>query len=172
MTLRRAALALALTGAALALPREAVAFDVKVGGEHLRLDLTESMFLSAHLDNDGNPNGDKSDENYGEIINRLNAQLAWRRFLFSIRFDTGLWFHTPSQELLDTQKYASDRFLGPGFIARRGPAPMGVRILVSIGPSGLAHTSLPSARLSAMTTLCEPRAPCRSTRSATTAIEP
>ncbi len=38
----------------------------------------------------------------------------------------------------------------------RGPAPRAVRIRVSIGPSVFDHTSLPSARLSAMTTLVEP----------------
>lgn len=76
----------------LCLPRSARAFDFTVRGERLRLDLTESMFLSAHLDNG---NSDPTDDNYGELLNRLNAQLAWKRLLFSVRFDSGAWVLTP-----------------------------------------------------------------------------
>ena len=79
--------------------RPARAIDFHLGTQPLRLDLTESMYLSAHLDN-GTP--DPTDKNYGELINRLNAQLAWRKFLFSVRFDSGAWVHSPSDHIDDT----------------------------------------------------------------------
>jgi len=84
--------ALALAAAALAFPSSARALDFRIKGEALRLDLTESMYLAAHLD-DGS--SDVTTLNYGELLNRLYAQLAWRHFLFSVRFDSGAWFHTP-----------------------------------------------------------------------------
>ena len=83
----RIVIASALLGAA-----PARAFDFKVGNQPLRLDLTESLYASYHGDN-GTP--DPTDKNYGEVLNRLNAQLAWSRFLFQIRFDSGAWMHTP-----------------------------------------------------------------------------
>lgn len=135
MRLHRAAFLVALVGGALVSPAPAHALDFKVGKEQLRLDLTESMFLSWHLDNGNGKltpnsplacNGDCSDDNYGELINRLNAQLAWRRFLFSIRFDTGAWVNSPPLNLLKLQRDASKRYLSPGVVADRGPVPMGV----------------------------------------------
>ena len=78
------------------------AADFKINKEPLRLDLTESMYLSAHLD-DGNP--DPTTKNYGEMVNRLTAQLAWRKFLFSVRFDSGAWLHTP--QIGDHSPYVS-----------------------------------------------------------------
>src|SRR4051794_17234961 len=88
--------------ALLLVPSLARAIDFKIGKEPLRLDLTESMLLAAHLD-DGN---DKPDtKNYGELLNRLNAQLTWRKFVFQVRFDSGAWVHTP--EVGDHSPYVS-----------------------------------------------------------------
>lgn len=127
---------LGLTGALLC-ARPAAALDFKVGGESLRLDITESMWLAWHADN-GNSvlrpgpacppgsrtpacnTGDVTDDNYGEVLNRLNAQLAWRRFLLSARFDSGYWFNTPSAEVLRSQAAADRRFVKPDFTAYRG----------------------------------------------------
>jgi hypothetical protein len=91
MRRRASLLALALVLGPAAVAR---AFDFRLGGQPLRLDLTESMYLAAHLD-DGTP--DPTTKNYGELLNRVNAQLAWNRFLFSVRFDSGAWVHTPGE---------------------------------------------------------------------------
>src|SRR5436309_2800678 len=92
MLRRRAVALVALLGLA---PTPARALDFKVKNENLRLDITESLFLAAHLDN-GTP--DVTQINYGELLNRANVQLAWRRFLFSVRFDSGAWVNTPSDK--------------------------------------------------------------------------
>ncbi len=69
----------------------AVEFHVK--GEPLRLDITETLFLNYH----GDPgNGDPSTAYYGEMISKLNLQLAWRKWLFGLRLDSAAYVHTPS----------------------------------------------------------------------------
>lgn len=71
-------------------PARALEFDV--GGEPLRLDLTESLYLNAHLDPG---NGNPSWANYGEFINRLNAQLSYGRWRLGLRLDSTLFVDTP-----------------------------------------------------------------------------
>jgi hypothetical protein len=119
----RAPLVCALLGATLGLYGEAHALDFKVGQERLRLDITESMLLAYH---GNNGNADKTDDNYGELINKLNVQLAWKRFLFSVRFDSGAWVDSPSPDELSKQKDGDDRFR-PGNDTRpsRGALPLG-----------------------------------------------
>ncbi|MSP62394.1 MAG: hypothetical protein EXR72_19080 [Myxococcales bacterium] len=71
----------------------ASAVEFKIGGQPLRLDVTESLFLNAHLDPG---NGEPSQANYGELLSRLNVQLAWRRFLVGLRYDLAAYVHTPA----------------------------------------------------------------------------
>lgn len=74
------------------LPSIAGAVELKLGSQPLRLDITESLYLNAHLDPG---NGDPTAANYGELLSRLNVQLAWWRVLFGFRIDSAFWAHTP-----------------------------------------------------------------------------
>lgn len=68
------------------------ALEVNVGGESLRLDLTESLFLNAHLDPG---NGNPSRAYYGELVNRLNVQASLRRWRLGLRLDSNLFVDAP-----------------------------------------------------------------------------
>jgi hypothetical protein len=87
------------------LPIDARAVEFKVFNQPLRLDITESLYLNAHLDpGDGDPTG----ANYGELFSRLNVQLAWKRLLFGFRIDSAMWVHTPQPgDHVDSQACAS-----------------------------------------------------------------
>ncbi len=104
--LRRGALLVALLAAA---PASALEFHILKEG--LRLDITESLFSSYHgdlgglvvtrelngMDAAGNPIYRNLPENhFYDILNKLNATLAWRRFRLATRFDTGVFFDTPN----------------------------------------------------------------------------
>lgn len=86
----RFSLGLGLVLGCLALP--AGAMEARLFGEPLRLDLTESLYLNAHLDPG---NGDPSSAYYGEVISKLNVQAAWRAWLLSTRLDSSGYVSAP-----------------------------------------------------------------------------
>jgi hypothetical protein len=80
--------------------RRADAKDVgKVGGDPVRVDITETSYLNYHVDNRNDPNAydvDKRlDDNYGEWLNRFNVTAAWKDWQAGLRFDTATYFHRP-----------------------------------------------------------------------------
>ena len=84
-------LAPALLLSCLISPR-ARALEATLLGEPLRLDVTESAFLSWR----GDPgNGDASSANYGETVSRLNLQGTFRQWLFAARLDSSAYFDAP-----------------------------------------------------------------------------
>ena len=98
---RVASLATIATIGALALcAPDARAIELHIKTEGLRLDLTESLFASYHGDLGGlvveHDSGGKPlpEARFFDILNRLNATLAWRRFRLATRFDTALFFDT------------------------------------------------------------------------------
>ncbi|HEY3351982.1 MAG TPA: hypothetical protein VGQ83_01915 [Polyangia bacterium] len=95
MTARPGRRVLAVVAALLlcAAARPAVAVDLSLRDEPLRLDVTETLLFSWHLDN---MNRTYADDRYGEVQSRLNLALAYRRWLFSVRVDTSGYFNTPS----------------------------------------------------------------------------
>ena len=121
MKLLRTSIAVAALLSAVGAPEDAHAIDFKIKGEPLRLDLTESMFLSAHLD-DGT--ADPTTKNYGELVNRLNAQLAWRQWLLAVRFDSGAWVHTPGPGTRSPYHDDAQHTCQPGAAALPGKTPM------------------------------------------------
>lgn len=78
--------------AAMLVGQQAAGVEVDVAGEPLRLSFTESLYLNAHLDPG---NGNPSWANYGELVNRLNAQASWRRWRLGLRLDSTLFVDTP-----------------------------------------------------------------------------
>lgn len=84
--------ALPLLLVAVALAGRARAIEARLLGEPLRLDFTESLYVSWR----GDPgNGDASSAYYGEGFNRLNASAAWRDWLFSTRLDSSGYVSAP-----------------------------------------------------------------------------
>jgi len=70
----------------------ASARDFDVGGEPLRLDLTESLYLNWH----GDPgNGQPVYADFGELFSRFNVQLARGGWLFSTRLDSAAYASVP-----------------------------------------------------------------------------
>jgi len=109
--LRRPLVALAaLTTVALARP--AAAFDwkqlgfgqgveVKLLGQPLRIDITESLYgvyhgdlgyLVVEHDNSGRP---QPENHFYDVTSRLNVDVTWKRWRLFTRFDTGVYFGTP-----------------------------------------------------------------------------
>lgn len=67
--------------------------------EPLTLDVTNTAIFDYHFDNRNeaaNPSvarpGPLLDDNYGDFIDRLNAQLGWSNWTFGVRLDTALFF--------------------------------------------------------------------------------
>ena len=69
------------------------AVDFRVGKQPFRLDLTESLYLSYRTDPG---NGRAWTGNYGELVSRLNVQLAWRSLVLGLRLDSAAWFDIPA----------------------------------------------------------------------------
>ena len=61
------------------------AVDFRVGKQPFRLDLTESLYLSYRTDPG---NGRAWTGNDGELVSRLNVQLAWRNLVLGLRLDS------------------------------------------------------------------------------------
>lgn len=93
----------------LLLQAQAHAFEFRAGKQAFRLDFTESMFLSYHGDTGS---ADPTEKNYGELLNRLNWQLTWRRLVLGVRLDTAAYVHTPE---------AGDRTSNPACPDPRAP---------------------------------------------------
>ncbi len=100
--LRSAALACSAGGAVLLASFTARAIDLTLLDKPLHLDITESLYVNAHLDPG---TGDASSANYGEYINRLNVQVAWNHFILGVRLDSDAYDPQPKpgSELIDAQ---------------------------------------------------------------------
>ena len=88
-------------GIALA-PAQAGALELKLLGEPLRLDITESLFTSYHGDlgylKSEEDRFNRKTDNYAfwDLLNRLNVDLAWGHWRLATRFDIAVYFGTPS----------------------------------------------------------------------------
>ncbi len=113
--MRRVAAALLLVAGLLAAPR-AHAIDLRLFGEPLRLDVTESLQLGWR----GDPgNGDASSAYYGEGYSRLNLQAAWRDWLFAVRLDSSGYVSAPEVGETLAKPNAAPGAIAPPVIARR-----------------------------------------------------
>ncbi len=65
----------------------------KVDHAPIRLDVTETALGNWHGNNLNKFK--RVDDNYGELINRLNVLLAWKSFQFGIRLDTAVYANAP-----------------------------------------------------------------------------
>ena len=78
-----------------ALPARAVE-TAPVGGEPVRIDVTEATSVIQNVDNRNTRPGDYStriDDNWGFWYNRLNTQASWKNFQAGLRLDSA-WFYT------------------------------------------------------------------------------
>ncbi len=86
--------------ASLACAPAAHALDTEVAGSPLHLGLTEYALAAWHVDN-GNiapptsASWDPTANNYGDWINRLQVDAAWRELSFMLRLDSGLFLNPP-----------------------------------------------------------------------------
>ena len=84
------------------------AIELKLLGEPLRLDITESLWAAYHGDLGGlivehdaappgvmGPGEAHPENHFYDVLNRLNVDLAWRKYRLATRFDTSLYFDTP-----------------------------------------------------------------------------
>src|SRR5207237_6274522 len=89
----------------------AEAIEVKLLGQPLRIDITESLFAAYHgdlgglvIEHDAPPPGSPlgtlgtahPESHFYYVLNRLNLDLAWKRFRFATRWDTGVYLDTPA----------------------------------------------------------------------------
>ncbi len=84
------------------------AIELKLLGEPLRLDITESAWAEYHGDLGGlvvehdapapgvpGPGTPHPENHFYDLLSRFNVDLAWRKFRFAVRFDTSVYFDTP-----------------------------------------------------------------------------
>jgi hypothetical protein len=77
----------------LGLAAPARALNFQLGGEQLRLDISETLIFAYHLDN---LNGTYADDRYYEVQSRLNLGLAYKEWRLAVRVDTSLYFNHAS----------------------------------------------------------------------------
>lgn len=68
----------------------------RLGGEPLRIDVTNATTASYHVNNRNTRAADVTrvaDDNWGLFYNRLNTQLSWKSWQAGLRLD-GAWFYT------------------------------------------------------------------------------
>lgn len=103
MNVRRLLALAALLLAALAPGAPARALElVKIKDRTLRLDITASTVAAWNLDNHNNK---IYDDDYGDLLNRVNLQLAYWRFVGAVRLDTAAYVNAPDPAAL-AQRYA------------------------------------------------------------------
>ena len=114
MSSRRCAVTSSLVAlAAFATSASSSALDVPgPKGEPIGIDVTNTSVVDYRWDNrNHNINAFNPrpivDDDYGEWINRLNAQATWWRFRLGFRIDSALYFLTPSRN--DAQRLAADQ---------------------------------------------------------------
>ncbi len=110
MRLRHFAAAL-VAAAALAAPASSNALEFKLFGQPLRLDITESLFSSYHGDlgyliTERDSTGAHPENHFYDILNRLNAVLAWKEFRLAVRIDSAGYFDTPPNSCLPSSMAA------------------------------------------------------------------
>jgi hypothetical protein len=112
---RRPGALAALAGLAVALAAaDARALELKLLGQPLRIDITESFTAAYHgdfgymiieRDNTLPPTGPapQLENHFYDVTNRLNVDIAWKRWRLATRFDTGVYFGTS-----DTVEFGRD----------------------------------------------------------------
>ncbi|XXX74989.1 hypothetical protein WMF30_45780 [Sorangium sp. So ce134] len=78
-----------------------------VGGQPLSLDVVNTAAASYHFDNrndDGRYPSRYLDDNYGEILDRLDAQLNWWRLQLGMRLNGSFYVARPSATDIDLQR--------------------------------------------------------------------
>lgn len=94
-------LTLGAVAAALLAGGTAQALRFEFDGQPLVLDFTETADVAYHLDNGviapvGSPGYDPTSDNYVDYLNRFDAQLSYGRWHAEARFDSALFFNTPT----------------------------------------------------------------------------
>jgi hypothetical protein len=98
---RRRLAAVAVAGLVALAAAPAGAIELHLLGQPLRIDITESLFTAYHgdlgyliveRDNKGTP---LPQNHFFAITNRLNVDVAWRRWRLAVRFDTGIYAGEP-----------------------------------------------------------------------------
>ena len=96
-TSRSPLISLALAGLCSLAARSAAAVETSdVGGEPVRIDVTEASSVFYNVDNRNSRVGDVSrsvDDDWGVWYNRLNTQVSWKKFQAGLRLDSA-WFYT------------------------------------------------------------------------------
>ncbi len=94
---------------ALSVPLPAGALELtRPSDRPLRLDITASSVASWHADNRNNT---VYDDNYGDLLNRLNLQFSYWRLVGALRLDTATFAHVP-----DPTRLARENAEPPGDI--------------------------------------------------------
>jgi hypothetical protein len=81
----------------LALAAPAHAVELSFGSRRARVDVTSTTIGSYHTDND---NDTSCDDNYGEALERLNAQGFMGAWTVGLRLDAAVYFDTPVEDLM------------------------------------------------------------------------
>ncbi|MGK3999838.1 hypothetical protein [Sorangium sp. So ce1024] len=82
-----------------------------VGGEPVSLDVVNTAAVSYHFDNRNDDPRYPSrylDDNYGEILNRLDAHINWWRFQLGVRLNGSFYLARPSATSLELQRKVLD----------------------------------------------------------------
>lgn len=81
-------------------PRSAAALETPpVGGQQVRIDITEATSLFYNVDNRNTRPGNGStrlDDDWGVWYNRLNTQASWKNFQAGLRLDSAWFFSAPN----------------------------------------------------------------------------
>ncbi|WP_437990737.1 hypothetical protein [Sorangium sp. So ce145] len=97
-----------LTATLLLAASPAAAADLpNVGGEPISLDVVNTAAVSYHFDNRNDDRRYPSthlDDNYGEIVDRLDAQLNWWRLQLGMRLNGSFYVPRPSATDIDLQR--------------------------------------------------------------------
>ncbi|WP_437503377.1 hypothetical protein [Sorangium sp. So ce1099] len=97
-----------LTAALLLAAGPAVAIELpNVGGEPVSIDVVNTAAVSYHFDNRNDDRRYPSrylDDNYGEILDRLDAQISWWRFQLGTRLNASFYVARPSSTSLELQQ--------------------------------------------------------------------
>lgn len=86
-----------------------------VGGEPMSLDVVNTAVVSYHFDNrndDFRYAATYLDDNYGELLDRLDVQINWWRLQLGARIDASTYFNRPSATSVELQRRIHAEKLG------------------------------------------------------------
>ncbi len=96
--MKRSVVACAVVSLALASTREARALDLpKVGGEPVKLDVTDTSVVAQHFD--AREGEQDADQGYGAWLNRLNLALRYKEWTVGTRLDSSFYWLRPEDRV-------------------------------------------------------------------------